>query len=374
MGAGCHLLENASRTAVSRPLGEGDGSTAATQAPQAWRLVDASVSMKLLNSSTIMVARTRWLASVSGKDSTRLWFTKQHAVLPFEVTHRDLMARGLCDRYVPAMDAQTTHGKLAAQTRQALGLTQAQMARLLGIAPKSLTRLETKDEEWPPALQRVIRLLLECRLSDLERTLVALHDGLSMSESPPAEHESLAAHAHRTVRANGDARRDGRDRVRDLVGRLHRPTAWVYWANGARADAANTLAMADAGILCRPLLDALGNRPDYLARLAPGQRILLCHNGEPLRWYKLRKSRRKKFADFPALPPVLRFVKADSALGRRLRDFGYRTQRGSIASSPGELFSCLAVFPLKDALVHPEARGRGVRDAMTPFRAGQGAT
>ena len=66
-------------------------------------------------------------------------------------------------RLVP-MDRATTHGKLAAQTRQALGLTQAQMAQLLGIAPKSLTRLETKDEEWPPALQRVIRLLLECRL------------------------------------------------------------------------------------------------------------------------------------------------------------------------------------------------------------------
>ncbi len=248
------------------------------------------------------------------------------------------------------------------------------MAHLLGIAPKSLTRLETKTGDWPPALQRVIRLLLECRLTDLERTIVSMHDGLAMSEAPPVEHESIAAQSYRTIRANSGLRRDKRDRVRDLVGRLQRPAAWVYWATGARADSANTLALADAGIMCRPLVDMLGNRPDYLVRLAPGQRVLLCHNGKPLGWYKLRMSRREKIADIPALPPVFRFVKVDSTLGRRLEKFGYRTQQGSLVSSRREWFSCLTVVRLEDTPVQPTTRGRGVRDAMTPFRTAQGGT
>jgi DNA-binding XRE family transcriptional regulator len=261
--------------------------------------------------------------------------------------------------------ASLDHSQQVRDLRNALGLTQTQMGRVLGIAEKSLTRLE-RHGEWSDTMLRLVRAILECPLAELEALLIALPSGLDLATAPSDEDRALFARAASHLRIGA---RSG-DRVRDALARRPRGMKWTYWATGAKADADETLTLAcNSGIICRPLRSSAGIVPDYLTRLSPGDEILLCHNGLPRAWFTLRRAPLLGVrAPVPNLPPVFRLVPCKSSLGKDLASLDYSNKDGNDPSTSDAPFSCLSVAHLRPARgERPKSRQRGNRDAMTPY-------
>jgi DNA-binding XRE family transcriptional regulator len=270
-----------------------------------------------------------------------------------------------------------TEADACRQLRWLLGLTQKEMARLLGVQDKTLTRLEA-DHPWTPSMSRLLRLMLERPVSEAG-PLVARLSAIDFDAQENQADLELAK------RVEGAANRLARERavptgsrLLDLVKEL-RPDTWVYWATSARAGSDETRKLADeAGVICRPLLSARpqaqkGRPTDfgYLEKIRPGDRILLCHDGEPQAWYRLHRSARPKGSKEPkhALAPVFRFIPLSSGLGKRLSTSGYRLHDGTLpVERSSGWFSALCVSREADRLVErPAPRLAGIRDTMTPF-------
>lgn len=255
--------------------------------------------------------------------------------------------------------------------RQALGLSQAAFGLLLGVGERTVIRLENDESAGAePTVSNLLRAIGEARVEDAEGLLRAL----LLEGAPPEE-----------LSARQDVFATALSRLRDSAGRAAvrlkdvRVSRWVYWATGARADAAQTLALAEDGVICRQLRDPArahdrreGSTSDYpyLEQLRPGDQVLLCHLAEPLAWFELVEGRD---APVPVPSPVFRFVPSDSRLGQRLVKGNYRLSDGSMPGRRGGLFSCLHVRKLELKTAVPAPRGRGVRDTMTPFVAREDA-
>ncbi len=249
--------------------------------------------------------------------------------------------------------------------RQALGLSQAAFGLLLGVGERTVIRLENEaGGDVEESVVRLLRAIGEARVDDAEGLLRAL----LLEASPPAE-----------VTARQEVFTTALSRIRESLGRGAmrlkdlRVWRWVYWATGARADADETLALAIDGVICRQLRDPAkaGERREnstsdypYLEQLRPGDQVLLCHLAEPLAWFELLEG---SDPPIPVPSPVFRFVASESRLGQRLAKGSYRLFDGSPAVKKGGSFSCLHVRKLEVKPVAPAARGRGIRDTMTPF-------
>lgn len=244
---------------------------------------------------------------------------------------------------------------LARRLRTTLGLNQAELGWLLGVGERTVLRLEAGEAAaLDPVLGRLLWAVGETRLEDAEGALRQL---LLEADGRPAgvDREETFARALSRLRALGAS---PALRLKDA-----RVSRWVYWATGARADAQETLALArDEGVICRPLGPTL---PGYVAQLQPGDRVLLCHNGEPLGWFELEQIEEMLPV---ATPPVFRLVAATSRLGKRLARDNYPLWNGRAPRGhETERFSALAVRAVREPLRTPAPRGRGIRDTMTPL-------
>lgn len=260
--------------------------------------------------------------------------------------------------------------KQAASLRRVLGLTQGEMAMLLGIEEKTVTRLES-DAPWTKPMSRLLRLIRATPVAATEKVLrTLLSDDIPDARLGEAESQVLGK-ALAVVRTRlADHPRLCEMALGEIADRHARPDEWVYWATGARASREETRRLVDdEGIICRPLKTADAKLAPYLRDLRPGDQILLCHNGRPLAWYRLeRQSQKVPDVETRELPPVFRWVPVDSALGERLRRSNYRAHDGT---QPDDLrrgaFSCLAVRPIDRPLEVPEPRRHGINHTMTPF-------
>ncbi|MEN9797275.1 MAG: hypothetical protein RL653_971 [Pseudomonadota bacterium] len=258
--------------------------------------------------------------------------------------------------------------QLSARIRRVLRLTQREWAAVLGIEEKSLARLETRGT-WVPSMRRLVKALLATPVRGIDRTLAAV---LSETDAPgytshvSAELRRSISETVKTLAVELQAPFDAT--LGDLVEAAPSPSTWVYWATRARADAPGTRELADReGIICRPLRSSAGRPLAYLSLLAPGHRVLLCHDGEPMAWYELVQPKDGAL-EVDGLPPVFRDVELSSRLGKVLAAAGYKLGDGS---DPAERrtgrFTCLAVRPVKGELQPPVARAPGNRDALTPY-------
>lgn len=258
--------------------------------------------------------------------------------------------------------------QLSARIRRVLRLTQREWAAVLGIEEKSVARLETRGT-WVPSMRRLVKALLATPVRGIDRTLEAVLAETDEGDVSSAVSAELRLGISETVKQLAVELQAPFDAtLGDLVALAPAPSAWVYWATRARADAPGTKELADReGIICRPLRSSTGRPLGYLSLLAPGHRVLLCHDGEPLGWYELVEPKEGAL-DLDGLPPVFRDVEQSSRLGRLLASAGYKLSDGSDpASRRNGRFTCLAVRPVQGELQPPTPRGPGNRDALTPF-------
>jgi hypothetical protein len=266
-------------------------------------------------------------------------------------------------------------GTLLARLRSQTELTATQTARLFNISREHLYRLQKDEVEWSGACLQILRVLLACRLGDFERLLADL---LSPPGSAIAlDTDQLLASKCRRALATFHHCHDDHRRVGDLLlqpgGTPARPGRWVYWATSARADAEETAQLARTHhFICRPFLSSRFVMPAYLNDVRPKDLILLVHDGTPLGWFKVKRSRQNDSrAGVPHLPPVYKFVKARSSLGRRLEALGYRNQKGASPAGSDEPFSGLHVEPHTGEPLPPHlpSKPADVEDALTPLEA-----
>lgn len=241
------------------------------------------------------------------------------------------------------------------------------MAQLLGVGEKSLARLET-TAPWTPSMSRLVNLIAESRVGDLPRLLGALTADIAPDIAGQLLDSALGAVNKRVAELRGG----DETLLRELIQRTPRPRRWVYWATSARTSRDHTAELADSdGVICRPVYRA-GDTPvavvPYLSRLRVGDDILLCHNGDPVRWYRLlTASRGKAPRNAPENLPFVRYIPASTPLGQALAQHSYHLYDGGPARRDGT-FSALAVRPLEAPLGTPAPRPPGIRDTMTPFR------
>jgi transcriptional regulator with XRE-family HTH domain len=272
---------------------------------------------------------------------------------------------------------RTEEGERALRLRKFLGLTQREMGLLFGIEEKTLTRLEARAP-WSPPMVRLLRLV-EATPVEVSTELLRLM-AEEVGDAEPARAEARVALAKAVAAIDqrlGKASSERRLTLEQLAAR-EKPTAeWVYWATGARAARLETKTLADEeGVICRPLRNAEGRLHPYLLELRRNQRVLLCHDGEPVGWYRLLTSPGGHPAiedTRPQLPRVFRMVELSSSLGRRLQHGRYMLHDGTPSATAGAgAFSCLAVAHDPRPLVVPRARPPGIRDTMTAFVGGEG--
>lgn len=281
---------------------------------------------------------------------------------------------------------------LAARLRALLGLSSAELALVLGVESRTLSRMET----WSGSLLTAIRTLGETSTSAAPALLVELAALHALRASDPPDPADCAAVGVKATAALAEVKSTGDESLIDLAAA---PLPWIYWATSARAGDTTTRELADGdGLIVRPLLQqGTASKTElhgYLLALRPGDAVLLCHDAAPVAWYRLEPSEDTALLDLArqrlqklrpstseraidlveALPPVFRHVEADSALGKRLRSLGYRLFDNSEPRSKGSTtwFSGLCVTPLpgRPAPSPQEFTRRppGERARMTRFR------
>jgi hypothetical protein len=282
---------------------------------------------------------------------------------------------------------------LAARLRALLGLTTAELALVVGVEPRTLSRMET----WSGSLLTSIRALAETsrdRAPALLVELAGLHAQRNPDPPDPAELSALGTKAEAALAEVPSG--TGASLLAELCAA---PLAWIYWATSERAGDTATRDLADQhGLIVRPLLQkgttSKTELHGYLLALQPGDEVLLCHDATPVAWYqltpskdteltslarqrlqKLRPSSSDRSIDLvDALPAVFRHVELGSALGKQLAANRYHLFDNSEARGKGSTawFSGLCVAPLAEKSVPSPKdftkRPAGERARMTRFR------
>lgn len=281
---------------------------------------------------------------------------------------------------------------LATRLRALLGLSTADLALVLGVEARTLSRMET----WSGSLLTAIRALAEASPEGAPSFLVelaTLHSQRAFDPPDPAERAAIGAKAGAALAEVGGLQEA---RLLDLC---ERPLPWIYWATSARAGDTTTRELADRdGLIVRPLLQqGTASKTElhgYLLALRPGDEVLLCHDATPVAWYRLERSEDGALIDLArqrlqrlrpsasersidlvdALPPVFRHIDLASPLGKQLASLRYRLfdntePKGKAAAG---WFSGLGVSPLGDREVPSSdqfsRRPAGERARMTRFR------
>lgn len=310
----------------------------------------------------------------------------------------------------PRHPASVIH--LAARLRALLGLTTGDLALVVGVDARTLTRMET----WSGSLLTAIRTLAETskeRAPGLVVELASLHARRNPDPPDPAELASLGKRAEAALGEFGAGASSAL-----LLELCAKPLPWIYWATSARAGDTTTRDLADHdGLIVRPLLQGEVKKKEkkslelhsYLLALRPGDSVLLCHDATPVAWYELQpsddqaltelarqrlrhrsgsdqsKETLKRAATNPAsssrylelvdaLPAVFRHVELASLLGKRLAANGYHLVDNSPATARtvSGWFSGLCVAPLPEEPVPSlddfARRPAGERARMTRFR------
>jgi hypothetical protein len=136
---------------------------------------------------------------------------------------------------------------------------------------------------------------------------------------------------------------------------------WTYWANDARADRSTTDALAVThGLLCRPFFNVAGWRIPRVQLLAPGDELLLMHNGVAVRWFRIGRARPR--VQLPE-SEVFEFVKPASVPGR-----AFLANRFKPDGRHAPLLTAIRVIPLKKPLALPAPhRSRNAIEPFVPF-------
>jgi len=282
--------------------------------------------------------------------------------------------------------------QLAARLRALLGLSTVDLALVLGIEARTLSRMET----WSGSLLTAIRALAEASPECAPAFLVelaTLHAQRASDPPDPAECAAIGAKARAALAEGGGA---PAARLLDLC---DLPLPWIYWATSARAGDTTTRELADRdGLIVRPLLQqGTASKTElhgYLLALRPGDEVLLCHDATPVAWYRLERSEDGALVDLArqrlqrlrprasersidlvdALPPVFRHIDLTSPLGKQLASLRYRLFDNSEPKGKAAAgwFSGLGVSPLGDREVPSSdqfsRRPAGERARMTRFR------
>lgn len=296
---------------------------------------------------------------------------------------------------------------LAARLRALLGLSTSDLALVIGVDARTLTRMET----WSGSVLTSIRALAETsqeRAPDLIVELSSLHACRNPDPPDPALLASLGSKARQSL-----AELDSRPGSAVLLELCTKPLPWLYWATSARAADTTTRDLADNdGLIVRPLLQGETDPRElhpYLLALRPGDEVLLCHDSTPVGWYELQSSNDSALIHLArlrlgsrtggtrgkaltsragtdpgkgarpielvdALPAVFRHVELASPLGQRLAATSYRLFDNSPPSprSAAPWFSVLSVRRLPGrAVPSPTEFARrpvGERARMTRFR------
>ncbi|MDA8386350.1 MAG: helix-turn-helix domain-containing protein [Actinomycetota bacterium] len=282
--------------------------------------------------------------------------------------------------------------RLAIDLRDALGLTQEELAAALGVDKRTLSRIEMREIELAGPMLAALELLSRISVADVPRTLEELarhHLAQEGGGEIPALLEKSSASLEKLLLQLPQSRREamrGAPLGRLVASLWEAGRPWVYWATRARADLPTTSDLAKRhGIICRPLFTDRGEPQPYLFRLRPGDDVLLCYDEVPAAWFRIRRGDEppvrieldRPVSDLAGilvrLPPILSFIPQESELGRVLRQADYRLLDNSPPGrrTSGRFFSALRVEPSRRALPlgGPEPRARGSRFAITPFGA-----
>ncbi len=266
----------------------------------------------------------------------------------------------------------------AIDIREALGLDQDEMGALLGVNLRTVSRLEA-FEGAKGGLGAALILLEQLPLNGLSAALAKL--GAAVGGKSESEARLLAAGARhalqRVVDLLPEQRRAATEEMTlaELIAEAWgKGRFWVYWATSAGTSGARTLALADQGVIARSISgNGLDVQP-YLFKLRPGDQILLCHDGRPLGWYRLRSAEvppdlpgRSAGGDRP-LPPVFRVLACSSELGKQLAADGYPRFDGTRGPSRKPC-TALAVTRMRipPHKAPPEPRRPGDRFTVTPY-------
>lgn len=284
---------------------------------------------------------------------------------------------------------------LAARLRALLGLGTSELAQVLGVEPRTMSRMET----WSGSLLTAVRSLAEVSVKRVPALLIELATLHSQRASDPADPASLAALGAKASAALEETSASAEQDAPILLDLLARPLPWIYWATSARAGDTKTRELADRdGLIVRPLLQrGTASKTElhpYLLALRPGDEVLLCHDANPVAWYVLERCDDGALADLArqqlhrfrpssshrsidlvdALPSVFRRIDLGSPLGRQLASLGYMLFDGSKPpkGAAAGWFSALGVSPLTERSIPspPEfsRRPAGERARMTRFR------
>ncbi len=268
-----------------------------------------------------------------------------------------------------ARSAMAGDGRRSRALRRRYGLTQAQFAAALGVAEKSLARLEGQAA-WSPALARLLLLVERVPTAEAPKVFRALW------KSPPVGAARLEPAMAETW--SRDLALKAKPGLAELP--LVEDSAeagsggsreWSYWATPARADQADTKYLADEyGVICRPFLDHRGEPALNIDRLAAGDMLLLRYDGFPQLWYEVQPARRAPPPGVEAggLPRVFRFIPGEAPRGQAVRKRKYRHGAGRPPAEANYFFSCIRVRATRRPLrEHPEQRPPGVRGTLTPY-------
>lgn len=279
--------------------------------------------------------------------------------------------------------------RFAARLRAVLGLSTEDLAGVIGVDPRTITRAET----WSGPVLSVLQLLASVRASEAGDALARLTSLHALRRADPADPSILASLRDSVQAAIDEVRGLGPDA--GLAEACSAPVSWIYWATSARAGRDATRQLADEGLIVRPLLQR-GTRGQselhgYLLALQPGDSILLCHDAHPVAWYRMEahvdpqlarvardQLRRTESPDrielVEALPAVFRAIEGSSVVGRRLGSLGYKLLDNTEPAGPPRSgwFSALTVRPDPDtSLPTPQEFSRrqpGERARITRFR------
>ena len=261
--------------------------------------------------------------------------------------------------------------------RQSLKLTQYQFAAALGVAEKSLARLEGRAE-WGPALARSLRLIERLKPSERASAFRMLWKAPAVGDAGVGA-EELDEWCQMLAALRGRARDQSVPATERVESVAAGPQEWCYWATTARADQRDTKELADENmVICRPLRDSRGQPAANLEQLSPGDMLLLLYDGHPQCWYEVREGKTApQGVDLGVLPRVFKFVQVAQHLGQILLRDRYRNWAGQLPAGANDYFSCISVRPIKRPLLEkPAPRAPGhyatltalthVRDTLGP--------